>query len=145
MNWGHKIALVIIAFIITMLGMVYFASLQTNEMFDDNYYAKELKYQELIDASGRLKAISKEPLVTQEKERLLIKIPEHLYNNVKNSSVSLLKNSDQLKDIEQTLQPDSSGIHFISKSILSKGFYIVRVKWENDSILYYAEQNIQIY
>ena len=48
MNWGKGITLVIILFIITMLGMVYVASKQTNEMVEANYYDKELKYQNLI-------------------------------------------------------------------------------------------------
>ena len=46
MNWGHKILIVYATFIIAMLGMVYVASKQTNEMQDENYYVKELKYQE---------------------------------------------------------------------------------------------------
>jgi hypothetical protein len=50
MNWGHKIAIVIAAFVIGMLSMVYFASQQTNEMIDDNYYQKELAYQDIINA-----------------------------------------------------------------------------------------------
>ena len=37
MNWGHKIGIVIGAFVIGMLGMVFFASLQTKEMIDANY------------------------------------------------------------------------------------------------------------
>ena len=49
MNWGHKITIVILTFIIGMLGMVYVASKQTNEMFDSNYYEKELKYQNYIN------------------------------------------------------------------------------------------------
>ena len=42
MNWGHKITIVIVLFLTAMLGMVYYASLQNNEMIDDHYYQKEL-------------------------------------------------------------------------------------------------------
>lgn len=35
MNWGHKITLVFIVFAIAILGMVYVASQQTNELQDE--------------------------------------------------------------------------------------------------------------
>ena len=55
MNWGHKITLVFIVFAIAILGMVYVASQQTNELQDENYYEKELVYQTVIDGRNNLK------------------------------------------------------------------------------------------
>ena len=52
MSWGYKILIVYILFIGMILGMVYVASRQTNEMQDDNYYAKELVYQSVIDGKN---------------------------------------------------------------------------------------------
>ena len=54
MSWGYKILIVYILFIGMILGMVYVASRQTNEMQDDNYYAKELVYQSVIDGKNNL-------------------------------------------------------------------------------------------
>jgi hypothetical protein len=54
MNWGHKITIVIIVFLVGMLGMVFIALRQNNEMIDDDYYKKELAYQQVIDAKNNL-------------------------------------------------------------------------------------------
>jgi len=65
MNWGKSITIVIVSFIAIVLGMVYVASKQTNEMIDKNYYDKEIKYQTLIDAAENLNKVSKDSLITQ--------------------------------------------------------------------------------
>ena len=136
--------LVIITFIIVMMGMVYYATLQSNEMFDDNYYEKELKYQELIDASSRLKAVSKVPVISQNKESLIITLPENVFAQIKDGTIELLNTNDHKGDLLRDLKPDSSGIQLISKSSLKRGQYKVRVKWLNDTTLYYTEHNILV-
>ncbi len=45
MNWGHKITIVIVVFLVAMVSMVIVAYRQTNDMIDENYYTKELEYQ----------------------------------------------------------------------------------------------------
>jgi hypothetical protein len=62
MSWGYKILIVYILFIGMILGMVYVASRQTNEMQDDNYYAKELVYQSVIDGKNNLNALTEKLL-----------------------------------------------------------------------------------
>ena len=50
MNWGYKILFVYIAFIAGILLMVFKSSTQKRDLVTADYYAKELKYQERIDA-----------------------------------------------------------------------------------------------
>jgi regulatory protein YycI of two-component signal transduction system YycFG len=58
MNWGRGLTLFIVGFILAMLGMVYIAFKQSNEMIEDNYYDREVKYQEIIDAKSNLNPYS---------------------------------------------------------------------------------------
>ncbi len=51
MNWGARIAILIVTFVVSMIGMVVVAFQQTNEMTDANYYQKELEYQHRPDAT----------------------------------------------------------------------------------------------
>jgi hypothetical protein len=144
MNWGHKITIVIIVFIAGMLGMVWYSFQQTNDMFDANYYAQEKEYQGLMDASQRLKDVAQDPIFSQNEEDIIITIPESLHGNISNGTISFLKVDDQLQDIRVSLHPDSTGIQTIAKSTLNTGMYKVRLKWENDTTLYYTEKNILI-
>lgn len=144
MNWGHKITLVIVVFIISMLAMVFVAFKQTNEMMDTNYYEKELKYQSLIDAAHNLNAVSNEALLTQTGEGLRLSIPPALAGNFENGSIEFLRNNDEKKDITLSFKPDAQGLFLIPPSRVSPGSYKVRIKWDSDKKAYYREQNIVI-
>lgn len=142
MNWGHKITIVILTFIIGMLGMVYVASKQTNEMFDSNYYEKELKYQNYINASNNLQALNTKIVVTQTTESLIITFPSISISNINEGKIELLKADDSKKDLSQKM--NSSAQQIIKKSDLSSGLYTARIFWINNNTPYYFEQKINI-
>ena len=82
MSWGYKILIVYILFIGMILGMVYVASRQTNEMQDDNYYAKELVYQSVIDGKNNLNALPEKLVVENTSDAVQIKLPASTATNV---------------------------------------------------------------
>jgi len=144
MNWGHKITLVIITFIVCMVGMVFIAFKQTNEMIDANYYEKELKFQTLIDAANNLNEVSETDLIMQHKDELLITIPSTLLTDFENGQIELIKIDNQKRDTIIPFAPDTSGFFVIRKSILSLGTYKARIKWNSQKQVYYREQNIMV-
>lgn len=142
MNWGKKISIVIAVFIISMLSMVYVAFQQTNEMMDDHYYEKELKYQSNINAAENLNLMSKATLVAQNKEFLELIIPQESAAKFEKGQIQFVKNDDQKKDLMVTFIPDASGSFRISKSNLFLGYYLMRIQWISAGKSYYREQNI---
>lgn len=144
MNWGYKIFLVIIVFVVGMLSMVYVAMQQTNEMFDENYYAQELQFQSLIDAQNALKEIQKDPVIQQEKEFVIVQLPVTSFENIENGSVEFLKQDSKKDDLKYPLSIDSSGKFQIKKSDFKKGVYKIRVKWNNQKKLYYSDETVFI-
>lgn len=144
MNWGKGITLVIILFIITMLGMVFYASKQTNEMVENNYYDKELKYQSLIDASKNLNVISTDSLIVQEENQLKVVIPNALVNGFKDGNIEFLSNDAEKKDTNIAFSPDSSGNYIIPRNDIKSGYYNARIKWISNEKNYYREQKVII-
>ena len=142
MNWGHKIAIVIILFVFGMLGMVYFASLQTNEMIDDNYYQKELAYQEIIDAQKNLLDLGSGDLISQTKSDIVISFPEVAFGNLERGHIELLRPDAQSKDFNMPLIPTNSNQRFINKADLSQGIYKARIRWTNGGKEYYTEESL---
>jgi len=142
MNWGHKITIVIITFILCMLGMVFIAFKQTNEMIDTNYYEKELQYQSLIDAARNLNEVSNNDLIKQNKDGLLITIPLPLLEGFENGQIEFVKIDDQKKDTTIQFKPDQSGKFSIQNSFISVGAYKARIKWSVQNKEYYREQNL---
>jgi hypothetical protein len=144
MNWGYKIAIVILVFVVGMLSMVYISMQQTNEMFDENYYAQELKYQSLIDAQNALNKIRTEPLFYQDPQTLTVQLPITSFESIQDGSIDFLKQDNQKDDLKYVLIPDSNGKFQVQKSELQKGVYKVRVKWTNQNQLYYSDESIFI-
>ena len=144
MNWGKGITLVIILFIITMLGMVFYASKQTNEMVENNYYDKELKYQSLIDASKNLNVISTDSLIVQEENQLKVVIPNALVNGFKDGNIEFLSSDAEKKDTNIAFSPDSTGNYIIPRNDIKSGYYNARIKWISNEKNYYREQKVII-
>lgn len=144
MNWGYKITIVIITFIVAMLSMVFIASKQTNDMIDSNYYAKELAYQQIIDAVDNTKPYLANISIVQTNKAILLKLPKDISNALDaNASIELIKVDNKTKDITISLVLNN-GEQLISKSRLHTGAYLARISWKNNGIAYYYKQNINI-
>src|SRR6476646_4917971 len=104
MNWGYKILFVYAAFVLMIVGMVYVSSKQTNEMQEENYYVKELKYQDVINGKNNLNALPGRTSITGSVSELKIKIPPGAAANITNGKISLLCPSDKKKDISFPLE-----------------------------------------
>lgn len=139
MNWGNKILIVIIVFITGMLSMVYVASKQTNEMFDSNYYEKELEFQKFIDAAKNLSVINQTVEISQDDNQLYIQLPAITTNNIQDGFIELLKANSKEKDIKLNIKKETSAVIKIAKTQLTKGLYTMRVFWTNAGTNYYYE------
>ncbi len=142
MNWGHKLTLVIIAFIFCMLTMVFIAYKQTNDMVDDNYYEKEMNYQSLIDASHNLNAISNDAIIIQTSKEVSVQIPPQMVKGFKGGQLVFMKTDNQKKDFSLNFTPDVYGLFVIPKSKFSTGAYKVKIQWESNKKDYYREENL---
>lgn len=142
MNWGHKILIVIILFLAAMLGMVFYAMQQENEMIDDHYYQKELEYQSVINAKTNLLRVSDHKIVQQDLDEVKIIFPDGTFEKLENGTIELLRTNDQSKDVVIPLKHTGFSHHLIEKSILTRGMYKARIRWVNDGVPYYAEETL---
>lgn len=144
MSWGYRVALIIGVFVVGMLSMVYIAMRQNIEMMDDQYYDKELKYQQVIDAKRNLQAFNDSVLVTQSDGAIHIKIPELAASNIQQGSIEFLRPSDKTKDKTISLAAGSKGVETLPASELAKGLYRLRAQWLSDGKEYYDERDVLI-
>ena len=142
MNWGHKLTIFIVVFLVVMLGMVFYASMQTNEMVDDNYYQKELEYQDVIDARQNLVDVSTNNLVGQTLLEVVITLPPGTFESLESGNIELLRNDSKGKDVQLAIEPNGSNRRTIPKSSLLKGMYKARIKWKNGGKEFYKEESV---
>ena len=79
MNWGYKILAVYLVFVAGIVVMVYKSSTQKIDLVTTDYYAKELKYQERIDAVKRTTALSGKVRYEVKENTILLKQGDHVY------------------------------------------------------------------
>lgn len=143
MNWGHKIIVVFAVFVSGMLFLAYKASRQNIEMVTEDYYAKELVYQQKIDETKRTAMLSSPVMISVTSHQLSIKFPKDFAGKEITGTVSLYCPSDEKKDMHRQFD--------VTDRVLSmpvpghyKGLHYVKINWNAGGISYYYEHKITI-
>jgi hypothetical protein len=141
MNWGYKIALVYILFVVGICFMVFKTTQVKTDLVTADYYGAELKYQEKLDQSTHAAALS-EPLRIEAKERkVIITFPKDLKGQTKEGSVLLYCPSNESKDLSLHINTDADQF-VVSLVSANKGWYEVQITYKVAGVDYYFEQKI---
>ena len=143
MNWGRKILIVYIVFVLGIGFMVYKASTQNTDLVTTDYYAKELKYQEKIDEVKRVSALSAPVEYTIKDNVLTIQFPKEFAGKQLAGEAVLYCPSDEKKDVKKnfTLEDEPLKIEIPAGS---KGLYELHLSWKDGATTYYFEKKIVI-
>ncbi len=144
MSWGYKILFVIIGFIVFILTLVVIAMKQNNEVFDKNYYEKELKYQNKINAHTNLINSNEKINIEQNPDALIIYYPMILWQDSKDGYLELLRPNDNTKDITLNTISNKNGAVIVPRKSLFSGIYLLRTGWQQHGTDYYFENTIYI-
>lgn len=130
-NWGTGIVLAFAAFIAFIL---YFVVLSTrdpasnHDLVTEDYYRKELLYQEDLDAAKNLEDIGGGVKATITGEGLQIEFPAQMAPEKIKGTVSLYRPSNKQLDFETPIQLSNKQL-LIPKSRLLDGRWDIRVYW----------------
>lgn len=141
MNWGRGLTLFIVGFILAMLGMVYIAFKQSNEMIEDNYYDREVKYQEIIDAKSNLNPLLGEFVLADSNEYILLRLPASASGAIQNGELRMIKMDAAASD--NTLKVTQTETQ-IDKAKFQKGLYHVKLGWDSEGKSYFYENDLMI-
>lgn len=142
-HWGYKITLMYTVFVVGMLFMVYKSSQQKFDLVQTDYYAAELKYQEVIDASKRLKALGGKLIVKFEKDSVKILLPVFFNGSKVKGKLHLYCPSDQLQDKQIDFETFNGSVALKSLG-QKKGYYWIKLNMQHADIAYYYEQKLEL-
>jgi nitrogen fixation protein FixH len=141
-SWGTGIVIVIGVFLgISISTGIYMMSQDVNLVADD-YYDKEIKYQEQIDRIERTNKLNEENIVTYDGATVIIKIPQELKSKNVEGEIHFYRPSDASADLKIPLSFDSSGVQVIPVSALAKGLWTVKVDWLVHGEEYFNEKRL---
>ena len=143
MNWGYKILIVYLIFVMGMLFLVYKSSTQKMDLVTTDYYGKELKFQEQIDETKRADALSESVRYEIKSNQLLIKFPKDFSGKKIIGTVELYCPSDENKDVKQNISLQDT-LLMMTITSANKGLHELHIWWSVDSVKYYFEKKIII-
>lgn len=144
MNWGNKLLISFAVFASMMSYLVYRAMNVNFELVEKEYYKKELRYQQVIDASNNSKLLSAAPVFEQTDKGLYLTLPQELKNKTITGDIWFYCAYDSKNDKKLPLQVNADGIQFFEKGSLAPAHYTVKINFESAGDRYYSEKNISI-
>ena len=135
-NWGTKLALFIIAFIVFILILVYQTTKYDVNLVEKDYYPKGLVYQQRIDAIDNANSIGADFLVTQNNNNLMFAISNIVADS---GSVLFFRPSNTSLDMLYDLTSIDS-VMILPVSNFENGKYKVKTNWWKDGVEYYIEK-----
>lgn len=141
-NWGHGIVVTFIVFAVGTFIMVYIAMTTKVDMVTENYYEKELRYQQQIDIMTETSELSEKIAITFLDDSVSIRYPKSAGGGPYGGTVTFFRPSDISKDISFDVLPDTSGIQVISIAELSSGLWRIKIAWNVDGREYFHEQPV---
>lgn len=143
LNWGHSIFFIYSAFVVAILFMVYQSTQQTYDLVEKDYYAAELKYQEVIDAADRAKKLGGSLQIDQTNDSLFVRLPDAFKGvNVK-GKVQLYFAADKQQDVLYHFET-MEGFAVLKKGEKKKGSYMLKLDLIKSGVAYYYEQKIYL-
>ncbi len=135
--------LVYIVFVVGILFLVYKTTTETNDLVTTDYYAKELEYQQTIDAAKRASKLSSTPIIEIKNDSLQIQFPREFNSKIVKANIEIYFAADENKDFSKTIETTNAIIK-IKIPHTNKGLHEVHLKWDVDGINYYFEKKIFI-
>lgn len=143
-NWGTGIAAFYSLFAIAILLFVVFSFRQKIDLVSPDYYAKELAYQEQIDAMQRNKALPEQIGLKLNAQVLELKIPQSLQQRQISGEVELFCPSDKTKDLKFAFEVYGLAKKSIDLKQIKPGHYTLKLSWIDEGNSYYHEETLFI-
>jgi hypothetical protein len=143
-NWGTGILIVIVIFLVAVIAFFIFINSLDINLVEDNYYEKELVYQERIDKINNTSALAGKIKITQEPGFIIIQFPDIDSTFIPEGSLLFYRPSDPGKDFTVPLQLSDSLRQAFVVSGLDKGRWMLKLDWKMGGNEYYFEEGVII-
>lgn len=139
MSWGLRITILYLAFVGMIITLIVLSSRENIDLEYKDYYARELKYQEQIDAEANEKSLTESIAHRIEPEAVVLSLPASMKSTSLTGELHFYRPSDAKLDVKLPLAFDAQGQQVISRSKFSRGMYKLRMNWVADGKTYYKE------
>ena len=142
MNWGTKIVMGMITFMLFIIGMVIYMFYVhgRDALIEENYYENGINYNAEYNAKQNVITNNASPKISVTKTQIVIQLKE-----TATYELTLMRPANQLDDVK--LQGETTGtanLILVDKSKLAKGMWFLNLKWRSGTKDYLFKNNITL-
>lgn len=140
-SWGVKIILSFVIFATGIIIMVIISMSHTTDLVSENYYEKEIKYQDQIDLIKNSEQLNKNINLSYSDNKLIFRTehPQKLQGEI-----HFYRTSNAARDFIIPYDADNAGEQTIPASKLEKGLWKVKLNLNDGKDKFYVEKSIFI-
>ncbi len=143
-NWGTKIAVLYIGFVGLIVVMVVMSMRQKIDLVSEDYYNKELMFQDKINEMKNNNSLSGTITHTITNTDIELQFQPEFKTRKVTGEILFFCPADASRDFKTVVSLDENAQQKISLSTLSKGMYKMQISWKDESKAYFAEETIVI-
>jgi len=145
-GWGKGVWLIFGGFVVFMLGIVAFASMQRFDLVAPDYYAQQIDYQSQIDKNARTARLDEKPRVEfrSSDHSVMVTFPENFDPAQTSGTIQLFRPSNSNYDQNVVLALDADRTQVIPGDKLIPGLYKVKLDWQFNGESFYTEEAVVV-
>lgn len=137
MNWGWRITIVYSLFALSMIGAVVYSTTLDVNLVEENYYEKEVSYQQVITKKENAIRDAATFEVNVVGDSVVVFFP----TEVVQGKAYFIRAADVNNDKKFELKV-VNGRQVFSKELFKPGSYDLQIDWKGNEAEYYWEQKI---
>lgn len=141
LNWGHYIAIALGCFMIFILTLLFTANDSGHAMVTEDYYEKELTFQNEIDAEKNANSLAEKPVLNLQANGMILSFPKDITPN--EGELYLMRNNNQTQDVRLPVKLNDKNQMLISSAKLVDGEYEMFLKWKSENKEYLVKKSVQ--
>jgi hypothetical protein len=143
-NWGFGIVVTFILFALATFLMVYISVSTNVDLVMDDYYEKELKYQQHIELVKSTSELEQNISADVTASHIILKFPNLGTRTSYSGTIFFFRPSDKRSDFQKGIDIDSTYSQTISTETMKQGLWRAKIFWRVDKKEYYSELPIII-
>lgn len=144
-NWGFGIVVCFILFGIGTIAMVYISMTAHVDLVTDDYYEKELRYEDHIRLVRSADALEKPVMMELSGSSLNLTYPDIGSPEKYTGTIFFFRPSDKRGDFSREVRLDSLHAQSFPLSDFTSGLWRVKITWNVEDGKYYSEMPVVIY
>ncbi len=142
LNWGWGIFIVLVLFIAFMVNLVYKSSQVRVDLVSENYYDKEINYQQQIDREKNSLGLVQDVQIRKNSEFVEIVYPLDFNGSGISGDIQFFKPDNASLDFTLDVNAAEGNRQIINTMAFKQGWWEIKINWTYQQTDYYKSEKI---